>query len=128
MDIISNNLSRIKQASVSHRRNIRIKASRIIKDILYLLYVKGRISGYTNIPNSSEIDVFLSFAYADFQINTLKRISKPGYRKYYSRKYLHKLIKQGNLIIVSTSGGVQAFETSDLDQLKTGGVLICIVN
>jgi len=126
MDIISDSLSRIKQASISQRRNIQIKSSRIIKDILYLLYIKGRISGYSYIPNSSEIDVFLSYEPAGPQINSLKRISKPGYRKYYSRKELHKLIKQGHLVIISTAGGIHAYEIADLDQLKTGGELICI--
>lgn len=122
-DIISDTLTRIRNAIMAKKDLVMVKNTKMVLDILNILSKYKFIGGYSLLENK-DIEVILKVD-GVYRINELKRISKPGLRKYISNKDI-KLVKGGKGIgIISTSKGV--ISNIQAKKLGVGGEYICQV-
>jgi len=134
-DLVSDMLTRIRNASLAKHNFTRAKYSKLNLAILNVLQGEGYIKDYlleTKENNQLEIKILLN--YKGWWIkkplfSTLKRISKPGQRVFSGYKHFDDIIdvlryEQG-IAIISTSIGVMSHNKAT--QLKKGGEILCYI-
>ena len=119
-------ISTIKNSLVSNKRIIREKRQKNCEAILNILWDEGFILGYKTCKlNSKYIIIFLKYNENYPVIKSIKSISKPSTKIYYSSKQLWKLNIHQALIILSTNKGI--FSSEECKKLKLGGEPIFII-
>ena len=100
---------------------------KIFEPFLRLLWDEGFILGYTICKNSNKINIGLKYK-PDGRpvINSIKLISKPGHRVYYSTRQLWKIDSNNSFIIMSTNKGLKSI--SECKKLKLGGEPFIVIN
>jgi small subunit ribosomal protein S8 len=136
-DLISDMLTRIRNASLAKHKYTTIIYTKIAIKILNVFISEGYIFDYkiyscnkTNTPKF----ILIILKYKGWWIKTpvfsiLKRISKPGKRIYSSYKYfqlkLNILKYHQGIAIISTSNGIMSHTKAVL--LKKGGEILCYI-
>ncbi|CAM3107615.1 30S ribosomal protein S8 [Leuconostoc rapi] len=108
-DPIADLLTRIRNANLAHREIVEIPASKIKKNIAEILKSEGFIRDVEYIEDNKQgvIRVFLKYGEDRNRVITgIKRISKPGLRKYAKSDSLPKVLNGLGIAIISTSVGV----------------------
>ena len=108
-DPIADLLTRIRNANLAHHEVVEIPASKIKKSIAEILKSEGFIRDVEYIDDNKQgvIRVFLKYGEDRNRVITgIKRISKPGLRKYAKAEYLPKVLNGLGIAIISTSAGV----------------------
>lgn len=132
-DLISDMLTRIRNASLAKHNFVNLKYSKQTCEILKIFTKEGYILGYTLIKTSETyIKVYLKYKGSWIKtpfISELTRISKPGQRVYSSYKNFYKAIKflkynQGVGIISTSNGVMNHFKAY---YYKKGGEIICYI-
>lgn len=134
-DLISDMLTRIRNASLARHSFARVRYSKLNLSILKVLLSEGYINSYgveKNNLNQNEIKIILK--YKGWWIkkplfSIMKRISKPGQRVFSGYKNFNDVIsvlkyEQGTAII-STSVGVMSHNKAT--KLKKGGEILCYI-
>jgi small subunit ribosomal protein S8 len=128
-DPIADFLTRIRNAIKARHRVVEIPASNIKKAITQVLYDKGFIQSYKfeEVAPQGVIKIALKYNPVTKQsaIVELKRISKPGLRKYAGTTEIPRVINGLGIAIVSTSKGVMT--DKEARSLKVGGEVLCYV-
>jgi small subunit ribosomal protein S8 len=120
-------IANIKNGQMSKRSFILQKKKSICESFLNVLWNEGYILGYkTDQSNSNTIKIFLKYNQGKPIINSLKLISKPGHRVYYSIKQIWKIDSSRTLIIFTTNKGLLTI--NDCKKLKIGGEPLVIIN
>lgn len=98
------------------------------ESFLKLLWDEGFISGYRIFAqNDKKIEIFLKYTRVGKPaINSLKSLSKPGQRLYYSAKQIWKLDSSKTFIIFSTNEGLKTI--NQCKKNKIGGEPLVIIN
>ena len=128
-DPIADMLTRIRNAARINRVYVNIKASKICAGIAEVLKKEGYIEDYEKIDDGNQglLRVKLKYDQDGCSVITeLKRISKPGCRKYSSVTDLPSVLGGMGIAIVSTSKGV--ISDSDCRREKIGGEILCMVS
>ena len=119
--------AKIKNAQLSKRNIVLQKRKKICEAFLKILWNEGFISGYTiNKKNTSQIKIFLKYRNNKPAINSLKIISKPSRRVYYSIKQIWKIESNKSFIILSTNKGLKSIV--ECKKFKIGGEPLIIIN
>lgn len=108
-DPIADLLTRIRNANMAHRDVVEIPASKIKMSIVEILKSEGFVRDVEYIEDNKQgvIRVFLKYGEDRNRVITgLKRISKPGLRKYAKADSLPKVLNGLGIAIISTSVGV----------------------
>ncbi|MFT9031543.1 30S ribosomal protein S8 [Leuconostoc pseudomesenteroides] len=108
-DPIADLLTRIRNANLAHHEIVEIPASKIKKSIAEILKSEGFIRDVEYIDDNKQgvIRVFLKYGEDRNRVITgIKRISKPGLRKYAKAEELPKVLNGLGIAIISTSAGV----------------------
>ena len=108
-DPIADLLTRIRNANLAHHEVVEIPASKIKKSIAEIFKSEGFIRDveYIDDNNQGVIRVFLKYGEDRNRVITgIKRISKPGLRKYAKAEDLPKVLNGLGIAIISTSAGV----------------------
>ena len=108
-DPIADLLTRIRNANLAHHEVVEIPASKIKKSIAEILKSEGFIRDVEYIDDNKQgvIRVFLKYGEDRNRVITgIKRISKPGLRKYAKAEELPKVLNGLGIAIISTSAGV----------------------
>jgi small subunit ribosomal protein S8 len=108
-DPIADLLTRIRNANLAHHEVVEIPASKIKKSIAEILKSEGFIRDVEYIDDNKQgvIRVFLKYGEDRNRVITgIKRISKPGLRKYAKAEDLPKVLNGLGIAIISTSAGV----------------------
>ena len=110
-DPIADYLTRIRNAQMAGHRMVEIPASNLKKRITEILYDQGFILRYKfeeTKNNQGAIKIALKYDKESKRpvIQKLKRVSKPGLRKYVRANDLPSVINGLGLAIISTSKGV----------------------
>ena len=127
-DPIADLLTRIRNASSEKHEKVEIPASRLKANIVRVLkeegYVKNfRLSRDEGIP---VIKVYLKYTDAGSSVILgIKRVSRPGLRRYSGYESFPRTLSGAGIAIVSTSKGVMT--GSKARQAKIGGELLCEV-
>lgn len=108
-DIISDMLTRIRNANQMKYKNVNVISSKMTKSIADILTTEGFIDGYEEINEETPKMISLNLKYAKGKervITGLKRISKPGLRVYAKASEMPKVLNGLGIAIVSTSQGI----------------------
>ncbi len=127
-DPISDMLTRVRNAIQAKHTTVDIPSSRIKKEIARILKEEGYIKGYSIVNVGNWPFVRLTLKYSPTKqrvISELKRISKPGIRRYVTRDGLPQVLGGLGIAIVSTSKGVMTGKKARA--LGIGGEVLCTI-
>ena len=126
-DPIADLLTRIRNANKMHHEKVSIPSSSLKLNILKVLKEEGFITDYVVIEDNKQnnIEVTLKYNNNECVIKGLRRISKPGLRKYTDVENLPKVLHGLGIAIISTSKGVMT--DSEARKQKVGGEVLAYV-
>jgi small subunit ribosomal protein S8 len=126
-DQIADYLTRIRNAIKAKHIIVNIPKSNIKKEITKLLYKNGYIKNYKFYDKENIIKIALKYnnKTKESAIVNLKRISKPGLRKYSKIKSLSNVINGLGIAILSTSKGILSDKEAKKDNI--GGEILCYI-
>jgi len=128
-DTIADFLTRIRNAIQANHRIVEIPASNIKKEITKVLHEKGFILNYKFEDEGPQGSIKIALKYnpstKQSAIEKIRRISKPGLRKYVGFDSLPRVINGLGIAILSTSKGV--ITDKEARKLKIGGEVLCYV-
>lgn len=117
----------IKNGQLSRRHVIIQKRKKICEKFLNVLWFEGFILGYSmDELNPNNLKIFLKYKNNKPCINSLKFISKPGRRTYYSIKQIWKIDSSKSFIIFSTNQGLKSI--IECKKLRIGGEPFIVIN
>lgn len=125
-DPLADMLTRIRNAVMVKFDNVEMPASKTKANIAKVLKDEGFISDYQVSQTGVQGTLTISLKYGPNRepvINGIKRISKPGLRKYAKAGAIPKVLSGLGVSIVSTSKGIITDKTARA--LNTGGEIIC---
>lgn len=128
-DIISDTLTRIRNANLAKHQIVQVTATKITRNIIRVLNKEGFINNFDEIEDNSKTFILVSLKYKGKNrssiITALKRISKPGLRVYSNHKELPKVLGGIGIAIISTSKGVMTDKEARYYGL--GGEVLCYI-
>jgi len=128
-DPIADYLTRLRNAIMANHRVVEVPASNLKKEITKILFEKGYILNYKFEEDGPQGTIKVALKYdpatKENAIKCLKRVSKPGLRKYTGYKDMPRVINGLGIAILSTSQGVMT--DKEASQLKIGGEVLCFV-
>jgi small subunit ribosomal protein S8 len=129
-DPIADYLTRVRNAIKAGHRVVEIPASNVKKQITKVLFDKGYIQNYKfedNVNYQGIIKIALKYNSISKKnaIIDLKRVSKPGLRKYVGAEELPRVLNGLGIAIISTSKGI--ITDKEAHKLKIGGEVLCHV-
>ena len=100
----------------------------ICESFLKILWNEGFISGYRiSHQNNNNVEIFLKYTKTGSPaINSLKFLSKPSQKIYYSSKQIWKLDSSKTFVIFSTNHGLRSINECKKDRI--GGEPLIIIN
>lgn len=117
----------IKNGQLTKRSFIYQTRKKICESFLKILWQEGFILGYKIDSNdSNSLKIFLKYKNGRPAINSLKVISKPSRRIYFSSKQIWKIDSSKSFIIFSTSKGLKTI--LDCKKLKIGGEPVIVIS
>ena len=123
-DPIADFLTRIRNAKEAEHRFVDVSYSKVNVGILKVLQEEGYIEKFLVRRELYQIRVFLRYNKSRLcAIQKLKRVSKPGVRKYLSQRKIPKVFGGLGLAILSTSKGIVSGERAK--ELGVGGEHLC---
>jgi len=115
-----NMFANIKNGQLARNSIVLHPQKKICTAFLNVLWDEGFILGYKISENdSSMLKIFLKYKNGKPVIKSLKPITKPSQRIYYSNKQLWKIKCNNSTIIVSTNEGLMVLE--ECKKLNLGG-------
>jgi small subunit ribosomal protein S8 len=128
-DPIADYLTQIRNAIMAHHKVVEIPASNLKKDITKILFEKGYILNYKFEPKGYQGTIKIALKYnAETKlpaIKTLKRVSRPGLRKYTDSEQIPRVLNGLGIAILSTSKGVMT--DKEARKIHIGGEVLCYV-
>ena len=127
-DPIADYMTRIRNALVADHPEVEIPSSRLKKEISRILVEQGYISAYEVEPTRVGESIKIQLKYTEDRdpvISGMKRISRPGRRRYRKGTELPKVQGGMGTVIVSTSVGVMTGH--DAKEKGVGGEIVAYV-
>jgi len=127
-DPIADFLTRIRNASRSGKAQVLAPFSKIKADIARILKQEGYISEYeveTSADDKPQIRLTTKFVNRAPAITGLKRVSKPGLRKYVGAQEVPRVLGGLGITILSTPKGVMSGREAKKENV--GGELLAFV-
>ncbi|MFQ5736805.1 MAG: 30S ribosomal protein S8 [Thermodesulfobacteriota bacterium] len=124
-DPIADMLTRIRNAVQARHAEVTMPASKVKLEIARILKEEGYIKDYTFLKGEkfSHMKVTLKYSAAKASsITTIKRVSKPGLRKYVGKDDIPRVLNGLGVAIVSTSQGLMTDRKAR--ELGVGGELL----
>lgn len=129
-DLISDMLTRIRNAVRVAHETVEIPASKIKIQIAEILKKEGYINSYELLdmdsPQKKRIKVYLKYGPRGEKLITyIERISKPGRRIYTNARDAERVLSGLGILVVSTSKGLKT--DREIRKENIGGEIICKV-
>jgi len=128
-DPIADYLTRIRNAIMAKNKVVEIPASNIRNDITKILFDSGYILNYKFVDNDLQGIIKIALKYnpenKKSAIKALKRVSRPGLRKYTGATKLPRVLNGLGIAILSTSQGVMTNKAAK--KMNIGGEVLCYV-
>jgi small subunit ribosomal protein S8 len=129
-DPIADYLTRIRNAIMARHKVVEIPASSLKKDITRILHDQGYILNYKFIDDNIQGIIKIALKYNSETklpaIKSIKRISRPGLRKYARKDRVPRVLNGLGIAILSTSKGVMT--DKEARKQNIGGEIICYVH
>ena len=128
-DPVGDMLTRIRNASSARHEKVLVPASRLKERIAEVLRDEGYIKDFVvhrDEKKQGAITIVLKYS-SDREpaISDIKRVSKPGLRRYVPTDAIPRILNGMGIAILSTSKGVLV--DREARRQKVGGELICTV-
>ncbi|MCM1311512.1 MAG: 30S ribosomal protein S8 [Bacteroides sp.] len=128
-DPIADYLTRLRNAIMAKHKIVEVPASNLKKEITKILFDKGYLLNYKFVEDGPQGTIKIALKYdpetKTNAIVSLKRVSRPGLRKYTGYKDMPRVINGLGIAIISTSKGVMT--DKEASELKIGGEVLCYV-
>ena len=128
-DTISDMLTRIRNANLARHQTTEVPSTKMTRNIAKVLKDEGFIVEYEEAGEGIKKNLVISLKYKGKArrpiINSLKRISKPGFLVYSNRNDLPRVLGGIGIAIISTSSGIMTDREARRQGL--GGEVLCYV-
>jgi small subunit ribosomal protein S8 len=125
-DPIADYLTRLRNAARANRQDVTVPYSRMKEEISRILKQEGFISGYeVDRTGRPQIKVALKFINRTPALTGLKRVSRPGLRKYVGSEDVPRVLGGMGISILSTSRGIMTGREAKREHV--GGELLAVV-
>ena len=128
-DPIADYLTRIRNAVMAKHKVVEVPASNMKKDMTKILFEKGYILNYKFEEEGPQGSIKIALKYNPETkmnaIKSLKRISKPGLRKYVDSNHIPRVLNGLGVALLSTSQGLMT--DKEARNLGIGGEVLCYV-
>ncbi len=127
-DPLADMLTRIRNAAMVKFESVEIPKSNMKVEIARVLQEEGFITDYQVSTKGVQGILKIGLKYGpdgESAINGLKRVSKPGLRKYAKANAVPKVLDGLGIAIISTSKGIVTDKTARAQ--NTGGEILCEV-
>ena len=127
-DPIGDMLTRIRNASAARHEKVVIPASRLKLRLAEVLKEEGYIVDYVRHDDGVQGAITIQLKYTPDRepaFSEIKRVSKPGLRRYVPNTEIPRVLNGLGIAILSTSKGVLV--DREARRQKVGGELICTV-
>ena len=118
----------IRNGQMTKKSVVKGPRKNICESFLKILWNEGFISGYKICPyNHKNLEIFLKYTKSGKPaINSIKFISKPTQKVYYSSNTIWKLDSSKTFIIFSTSYGLKSI--NECKKITVGGEPLVAIN
>jgi len=126
-DPIADFLTRLRNAARSNRNDVSAPYSRMKEEIAKILKQEGYIAGFEidTQAKPAQIKVTMKFVNRVPALSGLRRVSRPGLRKYVGSGDIPRVLGGMGVAILSTSHGVITGRQARKE--KVGGELVAVV-
>ena len=127
-DIVSDMLTRIRNANAMRYKTVDVLSSKMTKRLAAILESEGYISGFEEKEEGAKKMLTLNLKYGSRKervITRLKRISKPGLRVYVKAEEVPRVLNGLGIAIVSTSKGIMTDKEARKENL--GGEVLAYI-
>jgi len=127
-DPVGDMLTRLRNASRAHHERVVFPSSKLKLEILRVLKEEGFIADYVEHERRPQNEVTVMLKYGPERAPVLagiKRISKPGLRRYVPVRSIPRVLGGLGISILSTSRGVMV--DHEARKQNVGGELICTI-
>ena len=126
-DPIADMLTRIRNAGMARQRRVDMPVSKLKTEIARLLKDNAYIHDYKLLDDGKHgvLRLYLKYYQEKPIIRELKRVSKPGLRRYVSVEEIPRVRNGLGMAVISTSRGVMT--DREARAAKIGGELLAIV-
>jgi small subunit ribosomal protein S8 len=126
-DPIADFLSRLRNAARANRNDVSAPYSRMKEEIAKILKQEGYIAGFEvdTQAKPAQIKVTMKFVNRVPALSGLRRVSRPGLRKYVGSGDIPRVLGGMGVAILSTSRGVITGRQARKE--KVGGELVAVV-
>ena len=127
-DAIADMLTRIRNANTARHESVDIPASKIKKAIADILVDEGYIKNYQIIEDGKQGIIRITLKYGPGKkkiIQGIRRVSKPGLRKYSTCEEMPSVLRGLGIAIVSTSKGIMTGKNAKKENI--GGEILAFV-
>jgi len=122
-----NMFANIKNGQISGRSVVFQRRKRICEAFLKVLWAEGFILGYKiNKTNINQLKIFLKYNNNKPAIHSIRFLSRPSRRLYYSTKQIWKIDSNKYFIIFSTNQGLKSI--LECKKLQIGGEPFVAIN
>jgi small subunit ribosomal protein S8 len=129
-DPISDYITRVRNAIMANHRIVEIPSSKMKKEITKILFDKGYILNYKFEDDKFPPVIKVALKYHPVTklpaITELKRVSRPGLRKYVGAEELPRVLNGLGIAIISTSSGLMT--DKEARKQRVGGEVICYIS
>jgi small subunit ribosomal protein S8 len=130
-DPIADYLTRMRNAMKANHRVVEIPASNIKRELTKILLEKGYILNYKfEETENHQGNIKIALKYHSVTkvpaIKSLRRVSRPGLRKYVGSEKLPRVINGLGIAIISTSKGIMTDKEARKENI--GGEVLCYVH
>lgn len=126
-DPIADMLTRIRNAQSVQKATVLMPASTLKMGIAKVLKDEGYINDVKEAEYEGKAGIEVTLRYQDGHgvIDTLKRVSRPGLRRYRGKDDLPKILNGLGVAIISTSKGIMTDAAAR--ESGQGGEVLCVV-
>jgi small subunit ribosomal protein S8 len=126
-DPISDMLTRIRNAQMAEKINVRMPSSKLKVAIAKVLQDEGYVDGYniSSVEGKPTLEINLKYYAGRPVIEKIQRVSRPGLRMYKGCDDIPKVMNGLGIAIVSTSKGLMTDRKARANGI--GGEVLCIV-
>ncbi len=126
-DPIADLLTRIRNASKARKTAVDVPASNLKREVARILKEENFVRDMIDIPDGKQgiLRIYLKYSKEDEPIiKGLRRISRPGLRKYYNMDDIRRTVRaQVGITIISTSQGIMT--NTNAMKNNIGGEALC---
>jgi small subunit ribosomal protein S8 len=124
-DPVSDYLTRLRNAIQAKHKRVDVPATNLRRELTKLLLDQKYIAGFTELKTGPQGVLRIQLKYHDTRsvITDLKRVSRPGLRKYSDAESVPRVFGGLGIAIISTSQGLMTDKQARL--AKVGGEVLC---